>query len=275
MQEILKKIYPHTKKQAVNDILKIYEKNWFVVSNFVYFAIVKVQKLFEITKKTTRQKEYKKAIMKWDFLLPDGIALQTFYNLASKQFNLPTKKLSNLNGTDFIPFFLDELKKRYWWQKICLSLYWAKPDIVKDAKKEFTYKWFNVVFSQDWFSELDRDKMISKQNNYQDTINILLVARSTPDNPIQELRTIKNWTNIKKHKLMVFTVWWFFDFLAWEWTKKRYKKWIQKRAPKFVRKLKLERLRRLITDPKRNYKKVKNSFSIFPYILRYLLLKKE
>jgi len=35
-----------------------------VVSNFIYFSIIKVQKLFESTKKTTIQKEYKKAIMK-------------------------------------------------------------------------------------------------------------------------------------------------------------------------------------------------------------------
>jgi UDP-N-acetyl-D-mannosaminuronic acid transferase (WecB/TagA/CpsF family) len=75
--------------------------------------------------------------------------------------------------------------------------------------------------------------------------------------------------------LLVFTVGWLFDFLAWEWTKKWRKKWVQKRAPKIVRKMKLEWLWRLITDPKRNYKKVKNSFAIFPYILRYLLLKKE
>jgi hypothetical protein len=48
--------------------------------------------------------------------------------------------------------------------------------------------------------------MLDSQKDYQDTINILLVARSTPDNPIQELRTIKNRTNIKKHKMLVFTV---------------------------------------------------------------------
>ena len=275
MQDILTKIYPYTPKQAVSAILKSYEKNGFVVSNFVYFAVIKVQKLFESTKKTTRQKEYKKAIMKWNFLLPDGVALQTFYNLAGKQFELKTRKLSNLNGTDFIPYFLDELKKKFWWQKICLFLYWSKQEIVSDAKKAFKYKWFNVVYIQDGYSELDRDKMIASKKYYQDTINILLVARSTPDNPIQELRTIKNRTNIKKHKLLVFTVWWLFDFLAWEWTKTWRKKWVQKRAPKIVRKMKLEWLWRLITDPKRNFKKVKYSFAIFPYILRYLLLKKE
>lgn len=275
MQEILKKIYPYTSKQAVNDILKCYEKNGFVVSNFVYFAVIKVQKLFESTKKTTRQKEYKKAIMKWNFLLPDGVALQTFYNLAGKQFNLKTRKLSNLNGTDFIPYFLDEIKKRYWWQKICLSLYWAKPEIVIETKKRLQYKWFNVVYTQDGYSQLDWDKILESKKDYQDIINILLVARSTPDNPIQELRTIKNRTNIKKNKLLVFTVGWFFDFLAWEWRKTSNKKWTQKRAPKFIRKLKLEWLWRLVTDPKRNFKKVKNSFALFPYILRYLLLKKE
>ena len=213
--------------------------------------------------------------MKWDFLLPDGVALQMFYNLAGKQFKLPTRQLSNLNWTDFIPYFLDELKKRFWWQKICLFLYWAKQSIVEDAKKAFKYKWFNVVYIQDGYSELDRDKIVESKKDYQDTINILLVARSTPDNPIQELRTIKNRTNIKKHKLLLFTVWWLFDFLAWEWAKKWRKKWTQKRAPKFVRKVKLEWLWRLITDPKRNFKKVKNSFAVFPYILRYLLLKKE
>ena len=113
MQEILNKIYPYSQKQAVSDILKTYEKNGFVVSNFIYFAIIKVQKLFESSKKITRQKEYKKAIMKGDFLFPDGVALQLFYNLAAKRISLPTGVLSNLNGTDFIPYFLDEVKKRY------------------------------------------------------------------------------------------------------------------------------------------------------------------
>jgi hypothetical protein len=64
MQELLEKLYPYKKAKAVNDILKSYEKNGFVISNFLYFAIIKIQKLFESTKKSTTQKEYKKAIMK-------------------------------------------------------------------------------------------------------------------------------------------------------------------------------------------------------------------
>ncbi len=282
MEEILKKIYPKTKNKAVDDILKTYEKNWFVVSNFLYFAIINVQKLFKFNKqsnwnfkKTTRQREYKKAIIKWDFLFPDGIALQIFYRLANSRFDLETKSLSNLNGTDFLPFFLDEIKKRYGSQKICIFLHWAKPDIIPYTKKYLEYKWFNVVYTQDWYSELDWSSLNKKREEYQDTIDILLVARSTPDNPIQELWTTKNRSKIRENKVIVFTVWWLFDFWAAEVVWKWKKNWIQKRAPKLIRKIKLERFWRLITDPKRNFKKVKNSFALFPYVFKYLLLKKE
>jgi len=46
-----------------------------------------------------------------------------FYRLANRRFSLPTKNLSNLNGTDFVPYFLDEIKKRYGSQRISISLY--------------------------------------------------------------------------------------------------------------------------------------------------------
>jgi UDP-N-acetyl-D-mannosaminuronic acid transferase (WecB/TagA/CpsF family) len=275
MKEILQKIYYNNSNQAVDHILNLYEKQWFVISNFIYFSIIKEQKLFESTKKTNTQKEYYKAIIRWDFLLPDGIALQIFYYLAQNRFNLPTKKLSNLNWTDFVPFFLDEIKKRYGSQRISLFLYWAKNEIVEEVKNNFIYKWFNVIYIQDGYSELDWNKFIESKKDFKDNINILLTARSTPTNPIQELRTIKNYSKIKDNNLIVFTVWWLFDFLAAENKKANTKNWVQKRAPKFIRKIKLEWLRRLITDPKRNYKKVKNSFSLFPYIFRYLLLKKD
>jgi UDP-N-acetyl-D-mannosaminuronic acid transferase (WecB/TagA/CpsF family) len=82
---------------------------------------------------------------------------------------------------------------------------------------------------------------------------------------LQELWTSRNYQKIQQNKLLVINTWGLFDFIAWA----------QKRAPKFVRKMKLERLRRLITDPKRNWKKVKNTLTLPKYILKYLLLKKE
>jgi UDP-N-acetyl-D-mannosaminuronic acid transferase (WecB/TagA/CpsF family) len=52
--------------------------------NYIYFSQIVSQKLFSSTKKKTeKEKEYKKLILKSDFLLPDGIALQIFYYFAS------------------------------------------------------------------------------------------------------------------------------------------------------------------------------------------------
>ncbi|MEI7920055.1 MAG: hypothetical protein WCH65_08090 [bacterium] len=39
--------------------------------------------------------------------------------------------------------------------------------------------------------------------NSADAFSILLVARSTPDFPIQELRTLANKNKIRQHKLIV------------------------------------------------------------------------
>lgn len=272
MEEILNKIYTNDKYRLTSDILSLHEKQGFVVSNFLYFAIIKMQKLIESGKKTTIQKEYKKALLKWDFLLPDGIALQLFYKVLSYKYWLSSKKLYNLNGTDFTPFFLDEIKKKYGSQKICISLYWSKKEIVQETEKYLKYKWFNVTYIQDWYTEFERNNFIQAQKNFQDTINILLVARSTVDKPIQELWTLKSLNKIKENNLIVFNVWWLFDFWAAEISK--WKSGTQKRAPKFIRTLKLEWLWRLITDPKRNMRKVKNSLYVFPYVFNYLLLKK-
>ncbi len=273
MEELLKKIYPYDKDKLITEILDLYERQWYVISNFVYFSIIKQQKLFESNekKKSTLQKEYKKSILKWDFLLPDWVALQTFYRLASTQIELPVKSLSNLNGTDFIPYLLDDLKKKFWSNRLEIYLYWAKPEIVELTKKRLEYKWFNIVFTHDWFSDLNWNDVPRSQN--ENPIKVLLVARSTVTNPIQELWTQKNYSKIKENNFIVFTVWWLFDFIAAEWNE--HKKWSQKRAPMFIRKIKLEWLWRFITDPKRNYKKVKNSLALFPYIFKYLILKKE
>ncbi len=79
--------------------------------------------------------------------------------------------------------------------------------------------------------------------------------------PRQEKRIQENIENIKKYNLIVFSVWWLFDFLSWE----------EKRAPKLIRKLNLERLWRAITKPKKNLKKTLNSLKLF----KYLYLKNE
>jgi N-acetylglucosaminyldiphosphoundecaprenol N-acetyl-beta-D-mannosaminyltransferase len=200
-------------------------------------------------------------------LLPDGLSLQTFYRMANLfwAYESERKRLPNLNWTDFTPYFLDYIKQKYWSQRINVLLYWATPKVVEKVKENLTLKWYNVIYIQDWFSEFDRENAEKELDEYVDTINILLVARSTPKIPIQELRTSRNYQKIQDNKLLVMNVWWLFDFIAW----------VQKRAPKLFRKLKLERLYRFISDPKRNWQKIKNNLPAPWYVLKYLILKKD
>jgi N-acetylglucosaminyldiphosphoundecaprenol N-acetyl-beta-D-mannosaminyltransferase len=160
---------------------------------------------------------------------------------------------------------LNDTKQKYWSQRINVLLYGSKPNVVEKVKENLTLKWYNVIYIQDGFSEFDWQKAEEALNEYVDTINVLLVARSTPKIPLQELWTSRNYQKIIDNKLLVMNVWGLFDFIAW----------VQRRAPKLFRKLKIERLRRLCSQPKRNYKKVLNSLMIIPYIFHYLILKKD
>jgi exopolysaccharide biosynthesis WecB/TagA/CpsF family protein len=268
MKSILSKLSTGTAPLLVNDILKTYEEQSFCIVNFLYFAQVVSQKLFSESKdKTEKQREYKKILLKSDYLLPDGIALQIFYYFANVfgVISSPRWRLKNLNGTDFTPYFLDEIKKKYGNQKICLLLYGALPKGIEKAREYITRKGFNVIYFQDGYRDFDRHIAKEKLEDYQDTINILLIGRTTPTIPLQELWTLRNYQKIKQHHLLVMNLGGFFDW--WSGA--------QKRAPQRIRTLKGEWLRRLITQPKRNRKKVLNTLKIIPYFFHYVLLKKE
>ena len=69
-----------------------------------------------------------------------------------------------------------------------------------------SFKGYNVVYSQNGYSEFDRESAEKGLEGYQDTINILLVGRSTATMPIQELWTLKNYQRIKKNNLILMNV---------------------------------------------------------------------
>jgi UDP-N-acetyl-D-mannosaminuronic acid transferase (WecB/TagA/CpsF family) len=143
MKSTLTKLYTDQAPQLVDDILDTYQQQQFCIINFIYFANVVSQEVFSESKdKTEKQKEYKKILLKSDFLLPDGIAVQVFYYLACLLgvIHSPRYRLENLNGTDFTPFFLEEIKKRYGSQKICLLLYGALPTGIEKANEYVTRK---------------------------------------------------------------------------------------------------------------------------------------
>lgn len=268
MKSILQKFSTTDTQETADNIVNVYSNQWYCIVNFLYFAQIVSQHVFSTAKKKTeKEKEYKKILLKWDFLLPDGLSLQTFYRMANMFWVIKSERtrLPNLNWTDFTPYFLDYTKQKYWNQRINILLYGSKPNVVEKVKENLTLKWYNVIYIQDWFSEFNRDKAEEALSEYVDTINILLVARSTPKIPLQELRTSRNYQKIQDNKLLIMNVWWLFDFIAW----------VQKRAPKLFRKLKLERLYRFITDPKRNWQKIKNNLPAPWYVLKYLILKKD
>lgn len=268
MKSILQKLSTTDTQKTADSIVNVYSNQWHCIVNFIYFAQIVSQHVFSTAKKKTeKEKEYKKILLKWDFLLPDGLSLQTFYRMANIFWVIKSerKRLPNLNWTDFTPYFLDHTKQKYWNQRINVLLYGSKPNVVEKVKENLTLKWYNVIYIQDWFSEFNRDKAEEALSEYVDTINILLVARSTPKIPLQELRTSRNYQKIQDNKLLVMNVWWLFDFIAW----------VQKRAPKLFRKLKLERLYRFVSDPKRNWQKIKNNIPAPWYVLKYLILKKD
>ena len=106
MKETLEKLFTWTREDACEKILQKYSTQGRATVNFLYFSIVTAQKVFEEnSKKTANQKEYKKAIMNADFLLPDWIALQVYYFFAVlfTRIKSATHMLANLNGTDFVP----------------------------------------------------------------------------------------------------------------------------------------------------------------------------
>jgi len=72
---------------------------------------------------------YQHAILDADVVLPDGIALQIFHYLTKK------KRLKNLNGTDFCPYFLSYIKDHYTDRDMNVILYGTYPHLLERTKQ--------------------------------------------------------------------------------------------------------------------------------------------
>lgn len=231
------KIFKSNSEDALNSIFDLYNEQWYCVVNYLYFANFSKFKLYD----ELVTSDYKDALIIWDFLLPDGIAMQTYFK---KKLWI---KLNNLNWTDFVKIILKKIKS----ENIDLYLYWAKEETLDKSvnylKKNY---WVTVKNFQNWYSEYDFTKIVDN-----DSIKILLVWRWTP---LQEIWSLKNIEKIKKYWIMLFNQWWTFEFWSWN----------EIRAPKILRVIKLEWLWRLLTNPKKNFKKVYYSMFLFKLLLK-------
>ncbi len=294
MKKILLKLYKKNKENIVIDIIEKYKKQWFCTISFLYFAQIisqgfldydKIKKI-EYLKKYPDLKfikkywfsdytniDYYNTLLDFDFLLPDWIALQLYFFFSKVTRFIKSNNnekipfwIKNLNWTDFVPFFLFEMERRYDFSKFNVILYWWTEESLLSTKEKLVKKWYNIIYSQDWFDNLYRNKLEKELKWQHKKINIMLVWRSNVYIPIQELWTKQNIQKIKKNKLIVFNVWWLLDFLSWK----------NKRAPKILITLKLEWLWKFILNPKTQLKKVLYSFRIFleiPKLIYYQISK--
>ena len=278
MEQFLSLLFTWNQQAAYDEIVKIYQHKHSCMVDYMYFANLYSKKLFEQhtaqymlssfqdmlldgykkMNKTQICTVYQDAVSHADVLLPDGIALQVYYFLAKKYW------LTNLNGTDFAPYVLDSLAQQFGRDKLRLVLYGTYPHLLQKTKEFLQAKWYQVVYAQDGYSNLDWNQVSLTLPPLDWCVNVLLVARATADYPIQEIWSYANMDRIHSLRLLVMNQAGTFD------------RWVgeQKRPPKIIRILRLEWFWRFILDPKRNYKKVIASLGIVHYIFAYLLLKK-
>ena len=252
MSKLTDKIFTWTKEDISKKILNFYKKNNYCIVDFIYFANLSKFILDQ------EHSNYKNALKNCNFLLPDGIALKIYLK---RKFNKSLKE--NLNWTDFTPYFLNFLKQNN--KKINLSIYtvydekiWKQKDDTKAVEKYIQDNfWIKNISS--FISHYKNRWQYFNFNDYKKTLknnemNLFLVWLGSP---FQEIWTEQNKQFFQENNILVINVGWLFDF----WSE------FEKRAPKIILKLNLEWLWRLFQSPKKNYKKVLESFKLFKEII--------
>lgn len=244
---ILNKLFSWNNASACEKIMETYAQKTYAIIDFLYFANT-VFNWLDKDRRTDRQEKYVTSLEKADILLPDGIAIELLYK---KYFG---KRLSNLNGTDFLPYFLSYLKTK---RKVSIILYWEETSVWEETKKyiENTLR-HPVIFHNDGFEEFDWNTVENIiKTRKEDESHVLLVGRWTP---LQEIWIEENRQKIQENKLITFGVGGLLSF--WAGT--------EKRAPEWIRKMRWEWLYRAITQPQKNLKKTLVSLKLFQYLLQ-------
>ncbi|MDW8280046.1 MAG: WecB/TagA/CpsF family glycosyltransferase, partial [bacterium] len=151
-------------------------------------------------------------------------------------------RLNNLNGTDFNLYLIDSFDKL----GFKIALYGAKKDSIAITYKKLVDKYKNIYYFQDGYSDLNINNLNDK--------TVLFIGLGTPK---QEIWLFDNLDKIISKNIIAITVGGFFDYVSG----------YQHRAPRIIRKLNLEWMFRLITDPKRNFKKTLRNFMFLPYLI--------
>lgn len=242
----------------------------------------------------------KNILLNADFLLPDGAAIRTMYFIGRfKKLRWWPMTLHNLNGTDFLPYFLTYLhKNNYTVNCITLTVYdprignkkgylkqWALSYITQH-RPNFTlhgeeieygdtqydqFDWSGIkkfLDQQQWKQSQSTNSTSNHKNSTSNhkTISLLLNFRGwSYGAPHQELFSFINKDILQELNLLCMNQGATVDF----WTGR------EQRAPQWVRALRLESVYRLLSDPRKNRKKFLISFQMIWLIITRILIKKE
>lgn len=170
---------------------------------------------------------YARAVATADALLPDGIGV----SLAARMDGTPLA--SNLNGTDFVPYLLEEAAAR----GKSVFLFGGTPGTAEMAATTLTQQipTLSIAGTRDGFDGAQSDDAVIADINASGA-DIVLVALGVP---MQELWLHRN--AIRLNASLTMGVGALFDFLAGN----------VRRAPKIVRKARSEWVWRLAMEPKR------------------------
>jgi exopolysaccharide biosynthesis WecB/TagA/CpsF family protein len=257
---IFSKLYQNSSEVAIRDMGILWQKRGFISVNFLYFASAKIHGILE-----WNNQEYANALLESDFLLPDGIALRLLH-FSRMHPEIPTWKIilqfqqyskraiSNLNGTDFIPEFIEsQVRSRTVTDStqhaLNLILYGTTPELIQQAEQSAKERFGIPVRAIDGYSQFPEEWLEGNAPT------ILLVGRGSPKQElwIESMRSAFE----KRWNIAVFWVGGLFDFWAWQ----------ESRAPQYIRWIGMEWLWRLFQNPKKNCKKAGVSLLFFVDLL--------
>lgn len=183
-----------------------------------------------------RDDAYRQAISKFEFVLNDGAGVE----LAARLLGYPV--VDNLCGTDWIPEFLNRLNSSNDQSLKRVFLLGATPDRLHAAVTNFKRRWPNLELcgSQPGYFESDAIAIaaIAAANPH-----ILIVGLGVPK---QELFLAQNWHHLVDSGLTIaISGGAIVDHVAGAIT----------RAPIFFRRMRLEWLYRLVTEPRRLWRR--------------------
>jgi exopolysaccharide biosynthesis WecB/TagA/CpsF family protein len=238
------------------------------VVNFVYFANVAKQRLVEGTPEEGQKKYADALAQSSDFLLADGIALQLF----CKRFM--GNKPPSLNGTDLNPYLFEQLLKKY---SVSIYLYQCydppKGKTVAFLQKgiealELRFPKLRVVRAdQCLFREKGKDfdwKWL--QDTVQNDTATIKIFFNCTGTPFQEIRAHENEKQLRDLWFLIINAWGTIDYLTG----------FEKRAPEWVVKARvLETFWRIVTQPKKNFKKFARMFGFFRILKKSWLKEKR